>query len=136
MCVYSSKVHLLPFRTEKLSLLALMVLPIWGWESKSTPYQRQLPKTRYKTCFEVYKRKNPWSNKGTRVLSFIVTHLYWVLGFVAFIYDNSNYYQRMLIRIVRIILFDLMKECLLAFSTAYLSDLQIWLNFNNSLTPH
>jgi hypothetical protein len=33
-------VHLFPFRTEKLSLLALMVLPFWGWESKSTPLLR------------------------------------------------------------------------------------------------
>ena len=30
-------VHLFPFRTEKLSPLALMVLPFWGWESKSMP---------------------------------------------------------------------------------------------------
>ena len=30
-------VHLFPFRTEKLSLIALMVLRFWPWESKSTP---------------------------------------------------------------------------------------------------
>ena len=35
--VYSNEVHLFPFRTEKLSPLALMVLPFWGWESKSMP---------------------------------------------------------------------------------------------------
>ena len=40
--VYSSMVHLFPFRTEKLSLLALMVLPFWGWESKSMPILKSL----------------------------------------------------------------------------------------------
>ena len=35
--VYGIRVHLFPFRTEKLRLIALMVLPFWGWESKSTP---------------------------------------------------------------------------------------------------
>ena len=40
--VYSSMVHLFPFQTEKLSLLALMVLPFWGWESKSMPILKSL----------------------------------------------------------------------------------------------
>ena len=33
---YCNGVHLLPFRTEKLSPLAQMVLPFW-WESMSPP---------------------------------------------------------------------------------------------------
>ena len=35
--VYSGEVHLFPSRTEKLSPPALMVLPGYWWESKSTP---------------------------------------------------------------------------------------------------
>ena len=53
---YSKWVHLFPFRTEKLSHLALMVLGHSPWESRSLPFFYEKPRRYRDGAFRVWPR--------------------------------------------------------------------------------
>ena len=72
--VYCNEVHLFPFRTEKLSPFALMVLPFWGWESKSTPlFKSRSQKERLflYVRFLVSLPKLPFGRSGSRASKYL-----------------------------------------------------------------